>query len=213
MTIGRLFLVLSIVLLAFFGKAQIIEDIIARLQSFNYFFAPLLILYLVSVLERTLDKFGFIHWIEDYLETRNLNRLSYAAIPGLIGLIPSIGGAHFACSIFPVSARKKLSGCRLAAINYFFRHFHVYSNPLIAGTVLACSITNTSLWFLALNLLPLSVLTFISGWYFLIPKRDENEEVRNVARIKFSPKTICLLVLITIETLVFFFLDYKIYHI
>lgn len=211
MTIGRLFLVLSIVLLAFFGKAQIIEDIIARLQSFNYFFAPLLILYLVSVLERTLDKFGFIHWIEDYLETRNLNRLSYAAIPGLIGLIPSVGGAHFACSIFPVSARKKLSGCRLAAINYFFRHFHVYSNPLIAGTVLACSITNTSLWFLALNLLPLSVLTFISGWYFLIPKRDENEEVRNVARIKFSPKTICLLVLITIETLVFFFLDYKIY--
>lgn len=58
MTIGRLFLVLSIVLLAFFGKAQIIEDIIARLQSFNYFFTPLLILYLVSVLERTLDKFG-----------------------------------------------------------------------------------------------------------------------------------------------------------
>ena|GEM_PF-5799834 len=35
MTIGRLFLVLSIVLLAFFGKAQIIEDIIARLQSFK----------------------------------------------------------------------------------------------------------------------------------------------------------------------------------
>ena len=101
----------------FLVKPKFIEDIIARLQSFNYFFAPLLILYLVSVLERTLDKFGFIHWIEDYLETRNLNRLSYAAIPGLIGLIPSIGGAHFACSIFPVSARKKLSGCRLAAIN------------------------------------------------------------------------------------------------
>ena len=82
MTIGRLFLVLSIVLLAFFGKAQIIEDIIARLQSFNYFFAPLLILYLVSVLERTLDKFGFIHWIEDYLEALILLALFFLFLLG-----------------------------------------------------------------------------------------------------------------------------------
>lgn len=192
MTIGRLFLVLSIVLLVCFGNRDVIAKVMVRLSSFDYFLAPLLILYLVSVLERVLDKFGFIKWIEDFLEAKQLTRLSYAVIPGLIGLIPSIGGAHFACSMFPTGAGKKLSGCRVAAINYFFRHFHVYSNPLIAGTVLACTITNTSLWKVVLNLFPLTVFTLIFGWYFLIPKRSGSHEKKKARPIPIDFKTVAV---------------------
>ena len=211
MTIGRLFLVLSIVLLVCFGNPDVIANVIERLSSFDYFLAPLLILYLVSVLERVLDKLGLIKWIEDFLEVKQLTRLSYAAIPGLIGLIPSVGGAHFACSMFPSAAGKKLSGCRLAAINYYFRHFHVYSNPLIAGTVLACTITNTSLWRVVLNLLPLSVFTFIFGWYFLIPKRSGRHEKKKARPIPVDFKTVAVLSLIILETIFSFLLNFKIY--
>lgn len=211
MTIGRLFLVLSIVLLVCFGNRDVIAKVMVRLSSFDYFLAPLLILYLVSVLERVLDKFGFIKWIEDFLEAKQLTRLSYAVIPGLIGLIPSIGGAHFACSMFPTGAGKKLSGCRVAAINYFFRHFHVYSNPLIAGTVLACTITNTSLWKVVLNLFPLTVFTLIFGWYFLIPKRSGSHEKKKARPIPIDFKTVAVLSLIILETIFSLLLNFKIY--
>lgn len=211
MTIGRLFLVLSVVLLACFGSQEVIARVIDRLKSFDYFFAPLLILYLVSVLEKVLDKLGIIKWIEDSMEAKQLTRLSYAAIPGLIGLIPSVGGAHFACSMFPSAAGKKLTGCRLAAINYFFRHFHVYSNPLIAGTVLACTITNTSLWKVVLNLFPLTVFTFIFGWYFLIPKRSGSHEKKKARPIPVEFKTVAVLSLIILETIFSLLLNFKIY--
>lgn len=101
MTIGRFFLAASLALLVFFGNSRTVHDTFNRLGTFDYFFAPLLILYLVSVLERILDRLSVISSIENYLADRNLTRLSYAFIPGLIGLIPSIGGAHFACSMFP----------------------------------------------------------------------------------------------------------------
>ena len=211
MTIGRLFLVLSIVLLVCFGNRDVIAKVMVRLSSFDYFLAPLLILYLVSVLERVLDKFGFIKWIEDFLEAKQLTRLSYAVIPGLIGLIPSIGGAHFACSMFPTGAGKKLSGCRVAAINYFFRHFHVYSNPLIAGTILACTITHTSLWRVVLNLLPLTVFTFILGWYFLIPNRSRSPEMKRALPVTVNIRTTALVSLILLETIFSFSLNFKIY--
>lgn len=107
MTIGRFFLAASLALLVFFGNAQTVHDTLNRLGTFDYFFSPLLILYLVSVLERILDRLGVISSIENYLADRNLTRLSYAFIPGLIGLIPSIGGAHFACSMVPVFSREK----------------------------------------------------------------------------------------------------------
>ena len=211
MTIGRLFLVLSIVLLVCFGNREVLASVIIRLKSFDYFLSPLLILYLVSVLERVLNKFGLIKWIEDFLEAKQLTRLSYAAIPGFLGLIPSVGGAHFACSMFPSAAGKRLSGCKLAAINYFFRHFHVYSNPLIAGTVLACTITNTSLWVLVLNLLPLTVFTFISGWYFLIPKFLRSPETKRVCLINIDFRTTVILFLVLLETIFFFLSNFKIY--
>lgn len=211
MTIGRLFLVLSIVLLVCFGNRDVVASVIVRLKAFDYFLAPLLTLYLVSVLERVLDKLGLIKWMEEFLEAKQLTRLSYAVIPGLIGLIPSVGGAHFACSMFPSAAGKSLSSCRLAAINYFFRHFHVYSNPLIAGTVLACAITNTSLWVLVLNLLPLTIFTFMSGWYFLIPKCSGSLERRKVSPIAVDFRTVTILSLVLLETIFFFLLNFKIY--
>lgn len=211
MTIGRFFLAASLALLVFFGNIRTVHDTLNRLETFDYFFAPLLILYLVSVLERILDRLGVISSIESYLADRNLTRLSYAFIPGLIGLIPSIGGAHFACSMFPSSAGKELSGCQLAAINYFFRHFHVYSNPLITGTVLACAITNTSLWFVSLTLLPLTLLTFLLGWKFLIPSSKKYpKETGFSIKSSISLKMILLFVSISIETLIFFLLDIKI---
>lgn len=212
MTIGRFFLAASLALLVFFGNSRTVHDTFNRLGTFDYFFAPLLILYLVSVLERILDRLSVISSIENYLADRNLTRLSYAFIPGLIGLIPSIGGAHFACSMFPSSAGKKLSGCQLAAINYFFRHFHVYSNPLITGTVLACAITNTSLWFVSLTLLPLTLLTFLLGWKFLIPiSKKYSKETGHSIKSSMSLKIILVFVSIFIETLIFFLLDIKIF--
>jgi len=209
-TVGRFFFLTALLLLFFFGDSFTLDKTLNRLKSWDYFFAPLLILYLVSVLEGILAKCGIIKGMERFLSVKGFTRLSYAFIPGFIGLIPSIGGAHFACSVFPVST-SNLSGCRIAAINYFFRHFHVYSNPLIAGTVLACSITNVSLWSVSLTLFPLSVITFFFGWKFLLPPALQNEKRDSLKIDRIPLKFMLISMLIALETLVFFIQDCKLY--
>ena len=203
LTVGRFFLLTSILLLVLFGTQETALRVADRIFSFKYVFPPLLILYLIAVLEKELRELDLFSAFHSYLKTRGLLRQSYVLIPGLIGLLPSIGGAHFSCAAFPRDAMKNLTPCQSASINFYFRHFHVYSNPLIAGTVLACSITNTSLWTVSLTLLPLTLLTFYFGWKLLIPQSASNASVsikiKNAFALKRNDKLLCFT--LALETL------------
>lgn len=173
-TTGRIFLLLALILLFFFGNGVVFGKVVNRLCTFSYFLQPIFILYFISVIEKQLEALNVFKKFENFLAENRLTRLSYVLIPGLIGLIPSIGGAQFACSMFPKTSSKDFDNIQLASVNYYFRHFHVYSNPMIAGTILACAITHTNLLIVGAVLFPLSCLTFYFGWKWLIPAQASN---------------------------------------
>ena len=72
-------------------------------------------------------------------------RLSLFAVPTLLGLIPTTAGAKLSAGIVAALGKEqKVSGRRLAAINFWFRHVSIFCNPLIPGVILAAAIADMS---------------------------------------------------------------------
>lgn len=66
-----------------------------------------------------------------------------AALPALIGLIPMPGGALFSAPMVESAAGDEpISGARLSAINYWFRHIWEHWWPLYPGVLLAVALAD-----------------------------------------------------------------------
>lgn len=69
-----------------------------------------------------------------------------AVLPGVIGLLPSAGGAAFSAPMVQEAAGEiAVSPERRAFINYWFRHIWEYISPLYPGIVLAAAVTKLPL--------------------------------------------------------------------
>lgn len=172
MRISRLavcFLSSAVLLLAFFYDTVFSgETLLAQVISYG-FWKPLVILALVICFENFVVKLDMLAALCTLAEQPQLKKTLLALIPSLIGILPTIGGAHFSLALLQSAIKKdEVSNENLSTINYWFRHVHVFSNPLIAGTVTACVIADTSLNTVLLILTPLTVIFSIFGWIFLI---------------------------------------------
>jgi integral membrane protein (TIGR00529 family) len=79
-----------------------------------------------------------------------------AVLPGVIGLLPSAGGAAFSAPMVQEAAGgSAITPERRAFINYWFRHIWEYISPLYPGIVLAAAVTKLELNVLLLSQLPL----------------------------------------------------------
>lgn len=124
-----------------------------------------LALTLILVFENILRKTGTL---KDMMTSmRSLikdSRVIMAAMPALIGLLPSIGGAAFSAPMVDESASSfNLSSERKAFINYWFRHPWEYILPLYPGIVLASAIIMVPIGRLALLQLPLALGIVLTG--------------------------------------------------
>lgn len=94
-------------------------------------------------------------------------RVVMAALPAMIGMLPSPGGAVFSAPMvgeaaegLPVGAEQK------ALINYWYRHIWEYISPLYPGIILAAGLTGLSTQQLFLAHLPFAAAVVVGGALF-----------------------------------------------
>jgi integral membrane protein (TIGR00529 family) len=114
-------------------------------------------LALIMVLENILRKKGVLKRMMDSLvNVARDRRIAMAALPGVIGLLPSAGGAAFSAPMVQeAAADADITPERKAFVNYWFRHIWEYISPLYPGFLLATAVTGTPINTFLLSQLPL----------------------------------------------------------
>jgi integral membrane protein (TIGR00529 family) len=114
-------------------------------------------LVLIMVLENIIRKRGVLkRMMEAVVNVARDRRIAMAVLPGVIGLLPSAGGAAFSAPMVQeAAADADIKPEHKAFINYWFRHIWEYISPLYPGVVLAAAVTQTPINKLLLSQLPL----------------------------------------------------------
>ncbi len=122
-------------------------------------------LVLIMVLENIIRKRGLLkRLMEAVVNVGGDRRVAMAVLPGVIGLLPSAGGAAFSAPMVQeAAADAPLTPERKAFVNYWFRHIWEYCSPLYPGIVLAAAVTRLPLNRLILSQLPLPLAVVAVG--------------------------------------------------
>ena len=114
-------------------------------------------LVLIMALENIIRKRGLLkRMMEAVVNVAQDRRIAMAVLPGVIGLLPSAGGAAFSAPMVQeAAADTTMTPEHKAYINYWFRHIWEYCSPLYPGIVLAAAVTRLPLNDLLLSQLPL----------------------------------------------------------
>ena len=125
-------------------------------------------LVLIMVLENIIRKRGLLKQMTDSLSrVARDRRYTMAILPGVIGLLPSAGGAAFSAPLVQEAAGDiSISPERRAFINYWFRHIWEYCSPLYPGIILVAAVSRIPLDSLLLSQLPLPVAVVVVGVLF-----------------------------------------------
>ena len=135
-------------------------------RSYDLIFA----LYFVVCLEIEMRKSGILNGLVEYLHHLiPSKKVTLAAMPAFLGMLPSIGGARFSAPIVEaVATGQNISGESKAIINYWFRHVMEFANPIVPGILLTCAIVDVPISSVILHLLWISVLMTLIGWFFFV---------------------------------------------
>lgn len=114
-------------------------------------------LVLIMVLENIIRKRGLLkRMMEAVVNVARDRRIAMAVLPGVIGLLPSAGGAAFSAPMVQEAAADvEMKPEHKAFINYWFRHIWEYISPLYPGVVLAAAVTRLPMNTFLLSQLPL----------------------------------------------------------
>ena len=114
-------------------------------------------LVLIMTLENIIRKRGLLkRMMEAVVNVAQDRRIAMAVLPGVIGLLPSAGGAAFSAPMVQeAAADAAIQPERKAFVNYWFRHIWEYCSPLYPGVVLAAAVTHIPLNALLRSQLPL----------------------------------------------------------
>ena len=143
-------------------------------------------LVLIMVLENIIRKRGVLkRMMEAVVNVSRDRRIAMAVLPGVIGLLPSAGGAAFSAPMVQeAAADADMRPEHKAFVNYWFRHIWEYISPLYPGIVLAAAVTKTPINTLLRSQFPLPIAVIIVGALLgfrgttvqtIVGKRDWNE--------------------------------------
>ena len=127
-------------------------------------------LYLVMCLEIALRTSGTLSRMVAALQRLfSSSKATLAIMPSFLGLLPSLGGARFSAPIVEEACLSlKATAEDKAAINFWFRHTYEFSNPIIPGMIMACSIADVPYASFASQTAWVTVLCFAVGWLVLL---------------------------------------------
>jgi integral membrane protein (TIGR00529 family) len=147
-------------------------------------------LVLIMVVENIIRKQGLLKQMTGSLSrVARDRRVTMAILPGVIGLLPSAGGAAFSAPLVQDAAGDlAIPPERKAFINHWFRHIWEYISPLYPGIVLASAVTQVPLNSLLRSQLPLPIAVVAVGAALCfrgvtgheVPGRRAAEDVRDL---------------------------------
>ena len=147
-------------------------------------------LVLIMVLENIIRKRGLLKQMTDSLSrVARDRRYTMGILPGVIGLLPSAGGAAFSAPMVQEAAGDiSISPERRAFINYWFRHIWEYCSPLYPGIILVAAVSRIPLDSLLLSQLPLPVAVVVVGVLFCfrdveghaLPGERKRDDIRDL---------------------------------
>ncbi len=151
-------------------------------------------LVLIMVLENIIRKKGLLkRMMEAVVNVARDRRIAMAVLPGVIGLLPSAGGAAFSAPMVQeAAADAEVTPERKAFVNYWFRHIWEYISPLYPGVLLAVAVTKTPLRPFMLSQLPLPLALIGVGAFLAFRGTDTGtvQKPRNREDFKALGKTL-----------------------
>ena len=130
------------------------------------------VLVLILVLESVMRRTGMLEAMTDSLSGLPWNnRLLTAAIPAIIGVLPSAGGARFSAPMVGQATEGMSYGAEEKVfINFWFRHIWEFSLPLYPALIIAVKISGFSMSQILIWLCPFSVIwAFLGYWHMWGP--------------------------------------------
>jgi integral membrane protein (TIGR00529 family) len=122
-------------------------------------------LVLIMVLENIIRKKGLLkRMMEAVVNVARDRRIAMAVLPGVIGLLPSAGGAAFSAPMVQdAAAEVAMEPEHKAFVNYWFRHIWECISPLYPGVVLAAAVTKVPIHQFLLSQLPIPLAVIGAG--------------------------------------------------
>ena len=148
-------------------------------------------LVLIMVLENIIRKRGVLKaMIGSVVNVARDRRIAMAVLPGVIGLLPSAGGAAFSAPMVQeAAADADMAPEHKAFINYWFRHIWEYISPLYPGVILAVAVTQMPINDFLLSQLPLPLAVVgigaLLGFRSLKPEKIQGRRDWNEVRTLF----------------------------
>lgn len=149
---------------------QILYTAIEKTFQQNRTYDLIAALYLVMGLEIELRTSGTLAGLVAALKRAfSSSKVTLMVMPAFLGLLPSLGGARFSAPIVDEASKDlHISADHKAAINFWFRHPFEFSNPIIPGMIMACSIAEVPYSDFVRYTAWVSVLFIFLGWFVLI---------------------------------------------
>jgi integral membrane protein (TIGR00529 family) len=125
-------------------------------------------LVFTMIMENILRTTGTLkRMVESLSEILPDSRLIMAAMPAMIGMLPSPGGAVFSAPMVgEASAHLEIKPDQKAFINYWYRHIWEYVSPLYPGIILVAGLTHIPFRKLALANTPFALSVVFWGGLF-----------------------------------------------
>ena len=131
-------------------------------------------------------------------------RVTVAALPAIIGLMPIMGGAYLSAPLVDKSSEKlNLGSEHKSFINYWFRHIWEYFLPTYPGVLLSASIFGCSILTVVSHNFMLSIAAITGGiaaglWGLKKPNLEEHEKPEVVDHFSFLFALLPLAVLLSL---------------
>ncbi|PIE33622.1 hypothetical protein CSA56_10930 [candidate division KSB3 bacterium] len=128
------------------------------------------VVVLILILSRSLDTLEQMkRLLASFQGLVNNVRFNLIVFPALIGLLPMPGGAIFSAPMVDeLGNDHALDPETKSLLNYWFRHVWEFAWPLYPSVLLISSMTSISLWTLVGYAFPLTLISTIVGYLFLL---------------------------------------------
>jgi len=152
---------------------DILLDTASDLKVISLIIIVILIKLLATILQGSGEMNALIHALR--------NKLSYKGmlivIPSVLGLLPVPGGALLSAPLIDEQGKKReMKKEEMTFINLWYRHIWFMIFPLATPLILLADLSNLNIYALILMNLPLFIISFIVGLFFIRKFSGEKEE-------------------------------------
>lgn len=184
------------------GLLSIATIVWERVSSLNNIFL-ILIVILVIVLSRQMEESGVMREMVSRITGKLSQKLSMAALPSIIGLLPMPGGALFSAPLVDDCDDKKVHPPLLKTqINYWFRHIWEFWWPLYPGVLVALAQSGLPFWEFALLQMPLTLFSIAGGYVFFLRKIHPVYDHQDGAKDSFLILLLPIFIIISVYAIV-----------